>query len=127
VIVRFAALLLALLVSAQAALAGGRERVCRYTGRRMAPCVTCPGEKSRVQDARWLAQDCCELRQGHPLDVGHPLPAFDARLQVYWSELPETLAWGAPMSPEQPGLRPRSGSDPPPRPRLFLSLRRLLI
>ncbi|WNG18073.1 hypothetical protein [Cystobacter fuscus] len=123
---RFAALLLALLVSGQAAFAGGSERVCRYTGRRVAPCAACPGKK-QMQDARLLAQDCCELRQGHPLDVGARLPAVDAQIQVHWVELPEGIDWAAPSPPEQPGLRLRSGHDPPPRERLFLSLRQLLI
>lgn len=123
---RFAALLLALLVSGQAAFAGGSERVCRYTGRRVAPCAACPGKK-QVQDARLLAQDCCELRQGHPVDVGGSLPAVDVQLQIHWVELPEGTAWAVPSSPKQPGPRLRSGHDPPPRERLFLSLRQLLI
>ncbi|MET0403803.1 MAG: hypothetical protein ABW123_15440 [Cystobacter sp.] len=124
---RFAALLLALLVSGQAALAGGSERVCRYTGRRMAPCASCPGGKEQPRDARLLAQDCCELRQGHPLDVGDRLPTFDVSLHVHWIELPEAIAWGPVSPPEPRGLRPRAGQDPPPRQRLFLSLRQLLI
>ncbi|MFY0577717.1 hypothetical protein ACN28S_28450 [Cystobacter fuscus] len=99
---RFAALLLALLISGQAAFAGGSERVCRYTGRRVAPCAACPGKK-QVQDARLLAQDCCELRQGHPVDVGARLPFVDAQVQVHWVELPEGIDWAAPRLPNSRG------------------------
>lgn len=126
-LVRLVTLVLALLVSAQTALAGGSERVCRYTGRRAAPCAACPGKK-QVDDARLLAQDCCELRQGHPLDVGDRAPpVFDVSFQLHGMPPPEAFAWAQPSPPEQPGLRPRSGQDPPPRHRLFLSLRQWLI
>ena len=125
-LVRLVTLVLALLVSAQTALAGGSERVCRYTGRRAAPCAACPGKK-QVQDARLLAQDCCELRQGHPLDVGDRVPVLDVSFQVPGVLPPEGFVWAVSTPPEQPGLRPRSGQDPPPRHRLFLSLRQWLI
>jgi hypothetical protein len=126
VIARLATLVLALLLSAQATLGGGSERVCRYTGRRAAPCAACPGRK-QPQDARLLPQDCCELRQGHPLDPGTRGPELDTRLPVQWVALPGTHAWIVPPPPEWRGLRPRPGHDPPPRERLFLSLRRWLI
>ena len=74
-----------------------------------------------------LAQDCCELRQGHPLDVGDRAPVLDVSFQVHGVLPPEGLVWAVPTPPEQPGLRPRSGQDPPPRHRLFLSLRQWLI
>ncbi|ATB34327.1 hypothetical protein [Melittangium boletus] len=124
---RFTALVFALLVWVQAALPGGVERVCRYSGRRVAPCASCP-EKEQLQDARLLAQDCCELRQGHPVDLGGVLPTpLDAPSQVYWVALPGEAEWTVPVLLAQPGPRIRAGHDPPPRERLFLSLRQLLI
>jgi hypothetical protein len=118
---------LALLVWGQTALPGGVERVCRYTGRRAAPCAACPDEKARDEHARLLAQDCCELRQGHAADMPVVPPSLDAPPPVYWVALPAQADWHVPVPRSRLGPRIRAGQDPPPRASLFLSLRQWLI
>jgi hypothetical protein len=125
VIIRLLAIVFALLLPAQAALPGGTIRVCRYTGQRVDPCV-CPGKKP-VEETRLLRQDCCELRQSHHADTEGVLPTLAGYVQVHGVELPAVATWLPPAFPEEPGQRARSGHDPPPRARLFLSLRQLLI
>jgi hypothetical protein len=125
VIIRLAAIVLALLVSGQAALPGGAIQVCRYTGQRMAPCP-CPGTKP-AEDERVLPQGCCELRQSHPADLTGVLPGLDARLPLVAMVAPAPVSWLPPEPIDAPGPRVRSGHDPPPRERLFLSLRQLLL
>lgn len=124
-IIRLVAIVLALLVSGQAAFPGGTVQVCRYTGKRMAPCP-CPGTKP-LEDARLLPQGCCELRAGHPADLTGVLPVLEVRLPLVAMVAPAPPAWQPPLAMEAPRPWSRSGHDPPPRPRLFLSLRQLLI
>ncbi|MBM7115837.1 hypothetical protein [Archangium primigenium] len=123
---RLAALVFALLVWVQAALPGGVVRVCRFTGKRAAPCVACP-EKQEPRDARLLAQDCCELRQGHTGDVGGVPPSLDVSPQVHWVLLPGEAEWSVPVLSARATPRIRAGHDPPPRSRRYLALRQLLI
>jgi hypothetical protein len=125
VIVRLFAIAFALLLSAQAALPGGTIRVCRYTGQRVDPCA-CPGKKP-VEETRLLRQDCCELRQSHHAETQGVVPTLAEQAQVHVVELPAVATWQPPDLPEEPGPRTRCGHDPPPRARLFLSLRQLLI
>lgn len=125
VLVRLTAIVFAVLLSAQAALPGGTMWVCRYTGQRIDPCA-CPQPKP-IQDERILPRGCCEFRQGHLADVAGVVRAVDSRPLVHAVELPAVATWQPPEPSEQPGLRVRNGHDPPPRERLFLSLRQLLI
>lgn len=125
-IVRLFAIAFALLLSAQAALPGGTIRVCRYTGQRVDPCA-CPDKKKPVEEQRLQRQDCCELRQSHRAETQGVVPTLAQHLQVHAVELPEVATWQPPALPEEPGPRARSGHDPPPKARLFLSLRQLLI
>ncbi|PTL77201.1 hypothetical protein [Vitiosangium sp. GDMCC 1.1324] len=123
-IVRLVAIGFALLLSMQAALPGGTITVCRFTGKRVEPCA-CP-EKKPVEQ-RVLPQGCCEIQQGHRADFTGVVPSLDWRPQFHAVEFPAVASWTPPEPPEEPGLRVRSGHDPPPRERLFLSLRQLLI
>ena len=122
---RLTALLFALLLSAQAALPGETMRVCRFTGQRVDPCA-CP-ETKRPEDARLLPQGCCEVRSSHHEDVPGVVPGLDSRPLLVALEWPVSVAWQPPEPSAEPGPRVRSGHDPPPRARLFLSLRQLLL
>lgn len=124
-LVRLIAIVFALLLPAQAALPGGTIRVCRFTGQRVEPCA-CPGKKP-LEEERLQRQDCCELRQSHRADTQGVVPTLAEHVQVHAVELPAVVAWQPPALPEEAGPRARSGHDPPPRARLFLSLRQLLI
>ncbi|QRK05663.1 hypothetical protein JQX13_36765 [Archangium violaceum] len=126
-IIRLVAIGFALLLSMQAAaLPGGTMRVCRYTGQRVAPCASCPGKKP-VEENRVLPLGCCELQQGHRVDVDGAVAALDWTPRFHVVALPAVASWQPPEPPSEPVLRVRSGHDPPPRARLFLSLRQLLI
>jgi hypothetical protein len=125
VIVRLAAILFAMLLSAQAVLPGGAVWVCRYTGQRIEPCA-CP-ETRPPDDAHLRPQGCCELRQGQHTDVPGLLPGLDSRLPVLALAVPVQPPAPSPQPLEEPGARVRAGHDPPPRERLFLSLRQWLI
>ena len=124
-IVRLAAILFAVLLSAQAVLPGGAVWVCRYTGQRLEPCA-CP-ETRPPDDTHLLPQGCCELRQGHHTDVPGVLTGLDSQLIVLALEVPVAAPAPSPEPSEAPGARVRAGHDPPPRERLFLSLRQWLL
>ena len=125
VIVRLAAILFAVSLSAQAALPGGTIWVCRYTGQRLAPCA-CPAPPP-PQNPHLLPQGCCELRQSPHADVQGVVPLLDSRLPLLALEGSVPSLVPPPGPTEAPGARVRAGHDPPPRERRFLTLRQLLI
>jgi hypothetical protein len=122
---RLLAITIALSLGAQALATGGAVKVCRFTGRVMegCPCPHTDGQpRAEIKD-----RGCCEIRAASrpasPAVVSTPASRTE-RLEL--ALLPAVWAGDEVPLLEGQFLPPR-GRDPPPRERLFVSLRHLLI
>jgi hypothetical protein len=125
VLIRLAAILFAVVLSARVVLPDEAVWVCRYTGQRVEPCA-CPDPRPPEQ-ANLGSQGCCELRQHSHADLSGVVPGLEGRLPLLALEVPSLSPVPSPEPTGEPGARVRSGHDPPPRERLFLDLRQWLI
>ena len=123
---RLLALGAALVMTVQALAFSEARMVCKYTGKVVTPCP-CPPRDGAEAFERILRDSCCEIRKSERFSTPVVLtaaPAHPERLQL---ALP-VESWVSPAH----GLieaewLPHRGQDPPPRHRLYVSLRHLLI
>lgn len=122
---RLLALGAALVVTAQALVFSEARTVCKYTGRVVESCP-CP-QGSTEQPGRVARAGCCELRMLEQF----PTPALLAAAPIAPDRLQPALPaepWSAPtLTSSAPGWQPPRAQGPPPRARLYVCLRHLLI
>lgn len=124
-VTRLLALGAALVVTAQALVFCEARTVCKYTGRVVEPCP-CP-QGSTEQPGHVAREGCCELRK-----LEHfPTPALLAAAPIAPDRSQLALPaepWNAPaLTLSAPDWQPPRAQGPPPRGRLYVSLRHLLI
>ena len=121
--------LLVLTLTFEAAGASGGTFFCRILGQRLTTCC-CPDAEKRSSDPVLAAAGCCDLLEGAAPMSSERLPsrlvadAPERSALVMDVEPPEASVV---LAPDEPEMHWGSGSGPPRRIPVFLSLRQLLI
>jgi hypothetical protein len=121
--------LLVLTLAFEVAGASGGNFFCRVLGQRLTTCC-CPDAEERSSDPVFTAAACCDLLENAAPMRAERLPsrlvanAPERSAMAMDVELPEASIV---LGPDAPETQRGSGSGPPRRIPVFLSLRQLLI
>ncbi len=125
-ITRLLALGAALVMTAQALAFSETRMVCKYTGKVVTPCP-CPPRDGTEAFERISRASCCEIQKSERFSTPAVLTAAPAHPERLLLALPVETWVSSELGPVEIEWLPHRGQDPPPRSRLYVSLRHILI